>query len=302
MPDLEAERLAGLTEDLAVRSRVLDDAALARFHRDGYVVVRGMLDEEESSLVLATAKADRRLAAHAMGWPDDAGGLSRITLWNEPGDDIYGMVARSERVVGSMSRLLGGEVYHYHSKLMLKEPAVGGAWLWHQDYGYWYQNGCLYPLLASVFIALDPATTANGCLRVLRGSHRIGRIEHQVIAGQLGADPERVAIAEARHECVAMEMQPGDAAFFHCNLLHCSGRNRSANPRWTLICCYNARANDPYKPSQHPSYTPLETVPDEMIRAYGHRASADDQVFMTVEDDVSDERASARTAARAVLD
>ena len=291
-----------MTHERPVGSRVLDDPAVASFHRDGYVVVRGLLDQVEAGLVLETAKEDRRLAAHAMGWPDDDGGLSRITLWNHPGDDIYGMVARSERVVGSMSRLLDDEVYHYHSKLMLKEPEVGGAWLWHQDYGYWYQNGCLYPLLASVFIALDPATTANGCLQVLRGSHRIGRIEHQVIGGQLGADPERVEIAKERHERVAMEMQPGDAAFFHCNLLHASGQNRSADPRWTLICCYNARANDPYKPSQHPGYTPLETVPNEMIRTYGHRASAADQVFMTVDDDVSEERATARTAARAVAD
>ena len=291
-----------MAEEIPKHSKALDDAALAAFDRDGFAVVRGFLDEEEAGLLLATAKEDRRLAAHAMGWPDDEGGLSRITLWNEPGDDIYGMVARSERVVGSMTRLLGGEVYHYHSKLMLKEPEIGGAWLWHQDYGYWYQNGCLYPLMASVFIALDPATTSNGCLQVLKGSHRIGRIEHQVIGGQLGADPERVEIAKERHECVAMEMQPGDAAFFHCNLLHASGQNRSTAPRWTLICCYNARANDPYKPSQHPGYTPLETVPDDTIRAYGHRASAADQLFMTVDDDVSEERASARTAARAVAD
>ena len=265
-----------------MHSRILDDLAVERFNRDGYVIVPGLLDDEEARLLLATAKEDRRLAAHAMGLPDDQGGLSKITLWNEPGDDIYGMVARSVRVVESMSRLLGGEVYHYHSKLMLKEPEVGGAWVWHQDYGYWYQNGCLYPLLASVFIALDPAARENGCLQVLKGSHRIGRIEHQVISGQLGADPERVEVAKQRHECVAMEMRPGDAAFFHCNLLHCSGQNRSANPRWTLICCYNARANDPYKPSQHPAYSPLETVPDEMIKAYGHRASAPDQVFMSV--------------------
>ena len=291
-----------MAEERPARSPVLDDAAVETFNRDGYVVVRGLLDEGEAGLLLATAKEDRRLAAHAMGWPDDEGGSSKITLWNEPGDDIYGMVARSERIVGSMSRLLEGEVYHYHSKLMLKEPEVGGAWLWHQDYGYWYQNGCLYPLLASVFIALDPATTANGCLQVLRGSHRIGRIEHQVIGGQLGADPERVEIAKERHERVAMEMQPGDGAFFHCNLLHASGQNRSANPRWTLICCYNARANDPYKASQHPAYTPLETVPDEMIRAYGHRASTPEQVFMAVDDDVSDERTSARAAARATAD
>ena len=40
----------------------------------------------------------------------------------------------------------------------------------------------------------------------------------------------------------------------------------------------------------------------ELIRAYGPRASAAEQVFMTVDDDVSEERASARTAARAVAD
>jgi ectoine hydroxylase len=38
------------------------------------------------------------------------------------------MVARSERVVGSMEKLLEGEVYHYHSKMILKDPEVGGAW------------------------------------------------------------------------------------------------------------------------------------------------------------------------------
>ena len=223
-------RRTGLERSNPAPSLALDDAAIGRFHRDGYVLVPGLFDREEAALLLATAQEDRRLAEHAMGWPDDDGGLSKITLWNDPGDDVYGMVARSARIVDSMERLLDGEVYHYHSKLMLKEPEIGGAWVWHQDYGYWYQNGCLYPLLASVFIALDPATRKNGCLQVLKGSHRIGRIEHQVIAGQLGADPERVEVAKQRHECVPMEMRPGDAAFFHCNLLHCSGQNAPPTP------------------------------------------------------------------------
>ena len=39
--------------------------------------------------------------------------------------------------------------------MSIKLPNIGGAWNWHQDYGYWYQNGCLYPDMASAFIALD---------------------------------------------------------------------------------------------------------------------------------------------------
>ena len=67
-----------------------------------------------------------------------------------------------------------GEMYHYHSKLMMKEARTGGQHVWHQDYGYWYENGCLYPDMGSVFIALDPCTTENGCLQVLSGNHLKG--------------------------------------------------------------------------------------------------------------------------------
>jgi ectoine hydroxylase len=53
---------------------------------------------------------------------------------------------------------------------------------------------------------------------------------------------------------------------FHANLLHRSDQNRSEHPRWSMICCYNAARNDPYKESVHPRYTPLVKVPDSEIR------------------------------------
>ena len=75
------------------------------------------------------------------------------------------------RLVTHAEQILDGEVYHYHSKMIMKDAKVGGAWTWHQDYGYWYQNGVLFPLLTSASIAVDPATRENGCLQVIRGSH-----------------------------------------------------------------------------------------------------------------------------------
>jgi ectoine hydroxylase-related dioxygenase (phytanoyl-CoA dioxygenase family) len=96
------------------------------------------------------------------------------------------MIARCGRVAGGAERLLGGEAYHYHSKLTMKRPGGGGRWEWHQDYGYWYQNGCLYPDMLSVAVALEPATRENGCMQVLRGSHKLGRIEHGGWPGRRG--------------------------------------------------------------------------------------------------------------------
>jgi ectoine hydroxylase len=66
-------------------------------------------------------------------------------------------------------------------------------------------------------------------------------------------------------------MEPGGAIFFHCNLLHCSAQNKSPDPRWALICCYNRASNDPYKDSRHQRYTHLEKWPDERILEVGNR-------------------------------
>ena len=124
----------------------------------GFVTIPQLLDATETARVVAAAERDQDLAAHAFDRADGEGGRVRLALWNHPGDDIYGVLARTARLVERAEDILGGEVYHYHSKLILKDPAVGGAWAWHQDYGYWYENGLLAPDLVSVFIALDPAT------------------------------------------------------------------------------------------------------------------------------------------------
>ena len=80
---------------------------------------------------------------------------------------------------------------------------------------------------------------------------------------------EQVDEACKRLETVHCEMAAGDALFFHSNTLHCSAANNSDHARWALICCYNARSNDPYKESHHPGYTPLEKVEDEMVLKVG---------------------------------
>jgi ectoine hydroxylase-related dioxygenase (phytanoyl-CoA dioxygenase family) len=263
----------------------LTDEQIASFQRDGYLVIRHLLDAEETALVLEAARSDEAMRSNAMDVIDTQGRTTHLSLWNHPGDDIYGAICRSPRVVDAMEQLLGDEVYHYHSKLSAKQPKVGGAWEWHQDYGYWYQNGCLFPDLASVYIALDPATRENGCLQLIKGSHRMGRIEHGRFGSQTGADPERVEAALQRLEHIYCEMDPGDAVFFHGNTLHTSDANTSDKPRWGLICCYNTRHNNPYKESHHPMYTPLVKLDDGAIKRIGARGSEAGKRFLDAKRD-----------------
>ncbi len=182
--------------------RPLSQAELDQFQRDGYVLARKLFDQEEMQALLHYAKNDEALLAGATGRKDSTGQITKLTLWNEAGDDLYGLFSRLPRIVNRMEQFLGDEVYHYHHKMMLKEPFVGGAWEWHQDYGYWYNNGCLLPDMASCLIAVDRATKENGCLQVIRGSHRLGRVDHGKSGDQTGADMERVNAALERMELV----------------------------------------------------------------------------------------------------
>jgi ectoine hydroxylase-related dioxygenase (phytanoyl-CoA dioxygenase family) len=204
---------------------------------------------------------------------DLSGKKTKLSLWFTPGNDIFGYLTRSERMVNAVASLIGNDspVCHFHSKLMQKEPRVGGAWEWHQDYGYWYANHCLFPYMASCLVAIDPATSENGCLQLIKGSHHMGRIDHGKAGEQTGADIERVNEALKYLELVKCEMEPGSALFFHCNLLHRSDANRSPNPRWSLICSYNAARNPCREKLNHPGYQRLEKLPDHKIKEIGRR-------------------------------
>src|SRR3984893_16390742 len=142
-------------------SFTLGEEQIKSFQEDGYVLVNDLFDPEEMSLLRQIARADHELVEGAASRRDGQGGTVKLSLRNELPDDIYSAFVRCRRIVDAMERLLGGEVYHYHHNMILKEPFVGGAWEWHQDYGYWYHAGCLYTYLASRMIAVDQGTRAK---------------------------------------------------------------------------------------------------------------------------------------------
>jgi ectoine hydroxylase len=243
----------------------LTENQVLNFKSDGFVFLRGLFDHDECELLLDALNTDGAVKDSELNRRDGEGGVTKLKVWNQAGDDLFGLVGRLPRMVDPVERVLNGEAYLYHSKVTMKEPFTGGAWAWHQDYGYWYNNGCLFPLMASCMVALDPCTRENGCLQVLQGSHLMGRIDHVKVGDQTGADPERVAEACKVLPLVYCEMDPGDVLLFHCNTLHRSDQNHSPNRRTTFICCYNAARNDPYKEHHHPRYTRLEKVSDSAL-------------------------------------
>ena len=249
-------------------SRMLSDDEVRTFQQDGFLIIPGFFSKPEIDKLYGLAVGDQVIREHAVDLNDQAGKKTKLTLWFTPGEDVYSMLLRSERMVNAAKRLLDSDspVCHFHTKLMQKEPKIGGAWEWHQDYGYWYKNQFLFPdQLVSVMIALTEANKANGCLQVIKGSHKMGRVNHGFAGEQVGADMVMVEHALATMEHVYVEIQPGDALFFHSNLLHRSEANTSDLPRWSIISCYNSLSNPAYNDESVSYRHPVEMVSDSRI-------------------------------------
>jgi len=221
----------------------LSPAEVANYDRDGYVLVPGLFSEREVQAMLRAVEGGERVAGHTHGRTDSGGKKAKLSIWHELGDDVWAAASTHPRIVNNVRILLREEIAFFHGKVMLKEAHSGGAWEWHQDYGYWYEQGFVFPRLMSAFVALDAATRQNGCLQVLRGSHLLGRLEHARVGDQTGAHVERIRQLEPLFERIHCEMSPGSVLFFHSNLLHASAPNESDHHRRCFIMCYNALGN-----------------------------------------------------------
>ena len=265
----------------------LSPEQIAKYHLDGYIIVKGFCSSQETYKLYETALNDSAMQKNALDLNDQTGKKTRLSLWFTLGNDIFGYLSRSKKMLNAVAALLDSDapVCHFHSKLMQKEPKVGGAWEWHQDYGYWYKNQFMFPdQLISVMLALTPANKENGCLQVIKGSHKLGRVNHGFAGEQVGADLVMVNNALKTMELIYCEIEAGDAIFFHSNILHRSEANLSEFPRWSIISCFSSQSNLAYNEESISWKTPIEMVPDNSIMEW-EASSLSEADFLKKEND-----------------
>lgn len=245
------------------------------FQRDGYTILRGAFAAEEVAVLREAIVASERMTEQFKRTQAKFEGgkypsFETICVWNDTsGDDIFAKFTRSHRIMDVLERVFHDDVYVYHNKVTLKYPNMPG-FKHHQDYFYWYTMGCMWPDLATCFIAVDRADRENGCLRLVRGSYKLGRVEHKLFDGvsDSSVEPERLAAILERLPEDYIELEAGDAVIFHCNTLHASDANHSQRSRLALLGCYNTKHNDPIiRSHDHPNYIKQSKIYDRVTPA-----------------------------------
>ncbi|MBB6340740.1 hypothetical protein HNP49_000890 [Pseudomonas fluvialis] len=149
-------------------------------------------------------------------------------------DELFLPLVRHPVFEGICARLYGPHApVSLFRAMIMNKPAGQGTYLpWHQD------GGDVWALdrdpLVTVWVALDPATRANGCLEVIPGSHRLGLLSER--GSTLSTeDAERHCPAD---RVLSLELEAGHGLLLHNWLLHRSGINPSSQPRRAFTACY----------------------------------------------------------------
>lgn len=131
------------------------------------------------------------------------------------------------RFLDTVEAMIGPDIILHHSKLFQKPSEKGSPFPMHQDWTYFpsFED----TMLAGV-IHVSDATDEMGCLRVVPGSHKFGRVE-----GTAGAQQSDLLDAHPIESATVVEAQAGDVVFFHYFTLHGSMPNRSQNVRKTVL-------------------------------------------------------------------
>ncbi len=151
------------------------------------------------------------------------------------------------RIVEPMQELVGSErVALFTDKLNLKRPREGSRFVWHQDSPYWAHFCAHLDQLPNVLVTLDRATEANGCFRVIRGSHARGLLPGREGEGRLGPLFTHPCAFDASAQVPAVA-PAGSLVFFSPHTVHGSEPNRSDQPRRALVLTYQPAGRRMFK-------------------------------------------------------
>ena len=99
----------------------LTSQQIEQYNKDGFLLVKGFWNSVEVDRLYKTAIQDDAMRKNALDLNDQSGKKTKLSLWFTPGNDVFGYLIRSERMVTAAKQLLDSEtpVCHFHSKLML---------------------------------------------------------------------------------------------------------------------------------------------------------------------------------------
>ncbi len=202
----------------------LSDEQVAYYNTEGYLIFREPVLPEKKFARLKTV-FEEILA----DLPDDfSPEMMDVPHYTFP--QLYEFLF-SEEVLGLVQPFLGDDIALFSSHFISKPGGKGKRVPWHEDSAYW--RGWMEPMeVATVWLAIDPSTEENGCLKVVPRTQHHGYSDYASVDARTNVfDTEIVPAQRHAERAVSIELQPNQASLHSAKLIHGSDANTSAMRR-----------------------------------------------------------------------
>lgn len=205
----------------------------ASYAKDGFFFPYDVVSEAEAAEILADLEAAEAETAA------DRARLSMLRGYPARLLPSFDRLIRHPRLIAAVSQLIGSDLLVWGSGLFIKEPSSKSFVSWHQDLNYWGLDGANE---VTAWVALTPATTENGCMRFVPGSHQHDLVAHVDSFAQdnLLSRGQEIAVKVDEAKAVDIVLRAGQASFHHGHLYHASGPNRTGARRVATAIRYVA--------------------------------------------------------------
>lgn len=233
-----------VTSETLERSQRVSQAEIDRFWEDGFLVIDDLFSADELEEWRATCESPEITErVKKDGGDDHTVHLLELTVRHS----AMLALARHPQIVRRISTLIGENIELQHSKLATQPKAKGkGGFGWHQDFAFFPHTNTD---LVAVMVMLDDATPDNGCMSMVKGSHRLGLLNHAKEGYFTSHCQESHVWEDNPDEVVPVTPRAGGISIHHCLTLHGSGANISGKPRRGIVFQY--RAADSYQLADH---------------------------------------------------
>jgi len=227
----------------------LSDTQKREYEEQGYTVVKNLFTRDELDTYLRRAREiatgdipeggekmivrDVRVAKGAVDVDDPEKGLWKL-LQPDHFDPVFESYPRNPKLLDCIEHIVGPDIKAFLTMMIYKPPHLESPHPYHQDASYF--NFGPDDLVCGSWIALDPTRNENGTLTVIPGSHKLGRLSHELLTGELVNFGllEAEGYSEGHPDEVAVALDPGDGIIFHSRLLHRTGPNTTDSHRRVL--------------------------------------------------------------------
>ncbi len=214
------------------------------FEEHGYVVVKGMIDEEEVASLLEDYN---KMVTGQIPMKGFNGLNAKVDEHNEKAVQIANPSQQYEKwqqhsylkKALNIAKELAGEDVEYKYDQIIYKPAYNPAeTAWHQDAAYWQNNE---QSAVTCWLALTPAFLENGGMKFIPGSHREEIMEHTSLGSSKGINDALGIPHLNESRAISHVLLPGDASFHHHKTIHGTNANNTQMPRCALITHFESK-------------------------------------------------------------